>query len=79
MKFMKFECVNPLTSEELVFYVNPGKVTFVSGGTLPGETVSYPSGEPTPVEAAAIILDNGISLTVKDSMENVVSRLILEK
>jgi len=75
MKLIPFNCVNPKTGDELVFYINPDQVAFVSGGTLPGEVVSFPSGEPTPVEAAAIILQNGIEFTVKDTVENVIKRL----
>lgn len=75
MKLISFGCVNPKNGEKLVFWINPNKVACVSGGTLPGEIVSFSSGEPVPVEAAAIILDNGMSLTVKDTMENVVNRL----
>lgn len=75
MKLVKFNCVKPKTGEELDFWINPDKVTIVSGGTLPGEVVSFPSGEPTSVEAAVIVLDNGIQLTVKDTMNNVVEKL----
>lgn len=75
MKLIPFDCINPETGAKLTFYINPDKVVCVSGGTLPSEIVAFPKGEPVPTEAAAIILLNGQVLTVKDTVENVITLL----
>ena len=75
MKLILFDCVNPETKADITIYVNPESIAFVSGGVLPGEVVSFPDGKPSPVEAAAIVFQNGQFFMVKDTMENVVALL----
>ena len=75
MKLIPFNCFNRETNDELIFHINPDVVVSVAGDVLPGEIVSLPAGEPVPVEAAVIVLLNGQVLTIKNTVENVITKL----